>query len=72
MSKQIIYSVIGGLSGGLIYFLGKDLYYQYIDTTSTYFKKDLSFGNIINPGLILGSGLGFFYEYSIKRLKNND
>lgn len=68
MYRQIIFSVLGGLSGGILYFAGKDVFSIYISKTKQYTSHFTGIKQLINPGFILGSGIGFFYGYTGKPL----
>ena len=65
MNDFLMYSFwqsLGGVSGGIIYIMSKDVYNIYIVGNQRK-SSDINLKNIFNPGLYFGIGLGALRVY---------
>ena len=62
---------MGGLSGGLFYFMISDLNRIYIKQTQYYKTQINSINQLFNPGFIIGTALGICYAYTGRTLMDN-
>ena len=76
MNNYLVMTVLGGVSGGILYFVGKELYdkkYNQKQEENQEEKqeenqvaldhKECKYKKIINPGVIVGAGIGFSKAY---------
>lgn len=59
MLKLLLFTTLGGFSGGGMYLLTVDLYSIYISKTQLY-SSNLSVDKFFNEGMFYGVVLGFF------------
>ena len=62
---------MGGLSGGLLYFMFSDLNRIYIRRTQYYNTQLKHIHQVFNPGFIIGTSLGICYAYTGRTLMDN-
>ena len=62
---------MGGLSGGLAYFMFSDLNRIYIIQTQKFNTQLNSINQLLNPGFIMGTALGICYAYTGRTLMDN-
>lgn len=67
MLKLLLFTTLGGFSGGGMYLLTVDLYRIYISKTQLY-SSNLSVDKFFNEGMFYGVVLGFFRWYNEKPL----
>ena len=85
MNNYLVMTILGGVSGGILYFVGKEVYdrkYQQNHKLDNQDKeeqnqelnslaldhKECKYKKIINPGLIVGAGIGFTKAYYDRNL----
>lgn len=62
---------MGGLSGGLFYFMISDLNRIYILRTQKFNTQVRHIHQLLNPGFIIGTSLGICYAYTGRTLMDN-
>ena len=70
MYKLLLFTIIGGLSGGVMYLFISDCYRFYISKTQVNSSK-LSLVNLVNEGMFYGTILGYIRGYTGKPLLSN-
>ena len=60
MYHYVIGGLLSGISGGIIFFVGEDMYNIYILKNQRYVRSYSSITQLLNPGLTLGVLLGLY------------
>ena len=59
----LLYGLLGGISGGIICFVSRDVFNIYIFKTQRYTTPYKDITQFLNIGFIFGATLGFFRAY---------